>query len=511
MKLVQLFLITMIVAGLLAGCSKKEEPTPAAPTEAKLGQQAAALEGLTYIKGDSVTFEEGKVYVVEFWATWCPPCRTSIPHLTEIQKQFKDNGVTVIGISNEKEIEKVKSFVAEQGEKMNYTVALDTEGKASNGYMKAFKRGGIPAAFVVDAKGKVAWVGHPMDGLDEALKQAVAETGQAIPIATAKPAPTPEPKPAPVEVPAANLGDKAASLDGLTMIKGDPVSFADGKVYVVEFWATWCGPCRTSIPHLTEVQKKFADKGVTVIGISNENDLEKVKGFVAEQGEKMEYTVAMDPKRTVSAGYMTAYKQRGIPTAFIVNGKGKVAWVGHPMSGMDEVLEEVIAGTFDSAAYAKAKAEKKAAEEELGKLFQKYVTDLSGGVGIEATRPTAEKIMESDNPMALNALAWQIMSIPNVDDANRDMETALKAATKANTETNGEDPMILDTYALALSKTGKLEEAIAAQEKAITLAAGNERMQADMKIRMEAMKKSLTGETEEPLAEDAAALGAPVE
>jgi thiol-disulfide isomerase/thioredoxin len=51
-------------------------------------------------------------------------------------------------------------------------------------------------------------------------------------------------------------------------IKGKPVQrFEPGKVYVVEFWATWCGPCRRSIPHLTELAKKFKGK-VTFIGVS---------------------------------------------------------------------------------------------------------------------------------------------------------------------------------------------------------------------------------------------------
>ena len=165
MKSVRLFLITLIGIGLLAGCSKKEDP-PQQPqgngtnttTTAEPLQKAASLDGLTYIKGDAVTLEGGKVYVVEFWATWCPPCRTSIPHLTDIQKQFKDKGVTVIGVSGEK-ADVVKPFVEKMGEKMNYTIAVDTKGKVGNGYMTAFKQNGIPTAFVVDGKGNVAWVG----------------------------------------------------------------------------------------------------------------------------------------------------------------------------------------------------------------------------------------------------------------------------------------------------------------------------------------------------------------
>ncbi|MHC4761230.1 MAG: hypothetical protein ACYS9H_07800 [Planctomycetota bacterium] len=93
--------------------------------------------------------------------------------------------------------------------------------------------------------------------------------------------------------------------------------------------------------------------------------------------------------------------------------------------------------------------------------------------------------------MALNALAWQILSMPTIDDAKRDTEIALKAADKANTETNGEDPMVLDTYALALFQNDRVPEAVATQQKAIDLAAGNERMQADMKTRLEEFKAAL--------------------
>src|SRR5262245_54681841 len=76
-----------------------------------------------------------------------------------------------------------------------------------------------------------------------------------------------------------SVGDPAPKLEVKEFVKGDAVkSFDKGKVYVVEFWATWCGPCRTSIPHLTELQKKHKD--VTFIGVSVfERDFGKVKPF----------------------------------------------------------------------------------------------------------------------------------------------------------------------------------------------------------------------------------------
>lgn len=153
------------------------------------------------------------------------------------------------------------------------------------------------------------------------------------------------------------IGDKAKPLNISEWVKGAtaeaPVDVTDGKnVYVVEFWATWCGPCRTSIPHLTELQKKYKDKGVVFVGVSNET-LEKVQPFVEEQGEKMEYVVALDKENLTNQDYMRAYGRNGIPCSFIINKKGQIVWVGHPMT-MDKPLEEIVAGTYDLAAAIKA-------------------------------------------------------------------------------------------------------------------------------------------------------------
>ena len=80
---------------------------------ADLGDEAKPLQISKWVKGKKVDLAKGKgkkVYVVEFWATWCPPCRTTIPHLTELQKKYKDKGVVFIGVSDEK-ASVVKKFV----------------------------------------------------------------------------------------------------------------------------------------------------------------------------------------------------------------------------------------------------------------------------------------------------------------------------------------------------------------------------------------------------------------
>lgn len=141
----------------------------------------------------------------------------------------------------------------------------------------------------------------------------------------------------------AKLGDSAAPLDGLSFVKGGPVKIEPGKIYVVEFWATWCPPCRESIPHLTRVAAQYKDKGVVVVGISVETDESVVRSFVEGQSDKMDYIVALDPDQTVTSLYMKAFAQNTIPHAFLVNGSGKIVWHGIPDSKLEKAIDKTLA------------------------------------------------------------------------------------------------------------------------------------------------------------------------
>lgn len=125
------------------------------------------------IKDFNLEDHKDKVVVVEFWATWCPPCRRSIPHLGKLQKEFGDK-VVILGISNEK-LSTVKKFYKKMKDKMTYTVAIDKNGATSKGYMKAYNVRGIPHAFIVKG-GKVIWHGHPA-AIEVPLKKALEGTG----------------------------------------------------------------------------------------------------------------------------------------------------------------------------------------------------------------------------------------------------------------------------------------------------------------------------------------------
>lgn len=162
--------------------------------------------------------------------------------------------------------------------------------------------------------------------------------------------------PVPTGDPAIVPGAKAPTLKVHAWLKGTPVKeFKKGEIHIVEFWATWCGPCITSIPHITDLAKKYKGK-VKVTGVSvweNPWDQAKAQKFVDDMGAKMDYSVAIDTKEGVMADtWMRAAEQNGIPAAFIVK-DGIVQWVGHPMS-MDEPLKQVVEGKFNVAEAKKA-------------------------------------------------------------------------------------------------------------------------------------------------------------
>ncbi len=106
-----------------------------------------------------------------------------------------------------------------------------------------------------------------------------------------------------------------------------------GKFVLVDFWATWCGPCRKAIPDLNAFHKKFGDK-LVVIGLSDEPEA-KVKGFT---NPKIEYFSAID----TSARMKKQVEVKGIPHALLIDPKGIVRWEGFPLLNGHELTEKVV-------------------------------------------------------------------------------------------------------------------------------------------------------------------------
>jgi thiol-disulfide isomerase/thioredoxin len=305
-------------------------------------------------------------------------------------------------------------------------------------------------------------------------------------------------------------------------------AFDAGKVYVIEFWATWCGPCIVSMPHLAKTQEKYADKGVQLISISDE-DLETVEEFLkrpvrrigAGAGDENDqakpetykdltsvYCLTTDPDRSSSNDYLVAAGENGIPTAFIVGKDGMVEWIGHPMS-MDGPLAQVVDGSWDRKAAIEQRQNEKARERMMMavsgdlRIFAMMVDAKNYDRALEklkkieeklADQPMAEQILvegklmvqihvdptaaiatldraveiNGDDANTLNQLTWNIYEA--LADSEQPNQELVKAAAGYAEKAVKQDPTngaIIDTLAHLVYLTGDLDRAIELQTEAV--------------------------------------------
>jgi thiol-disulfide isomerase/thioredoxin len=144
-----MFLVLVVAAAMMFGVAQ------AAQAPALVGKAAPEVSAQDWLNSPPLALQalRGKIVIVEFWATWCPPCRKSIPHLIELYKKFSGQGVVIMGLTDEPKA-KVEPFAKEMG--MIYPVGCGSKSSGAYGVT------GIPHAAIVDTAGNVVWEGHPM-------------------------------------------------------------------------------------------------------------------------------------------------------------------------------------------------------------------------------------------------------------------------------------------------------------------------------------------------------------
>jgi thiol-disulfide isomerase/thioredoxin len=324
-------------------------------------------------------------------------------------------------------------------------------------------------------------------------------------------------------------GDPAPALKVAKWVSGKEVKIADGKdknIYVVEFWATWCGPCIQTIPHMTKMAKRFEKQGLVVVGVSVDGPetRDRVEPFVKRMGAKMSYAVAIDDGEATGKAYMEAAGARGIPHAFLVGKDGKIAWHGHPMDGLDLRIAEMV-GDKEYAESAKKIADLREKlgrdlddekdgkwnavletldkliplePEEQGLLVFKYKVLAAGKKDRKAAAAWGEEILKKvESHEALNQLAWGILT-DNEYEEERDKKLALAGAKKANDLTKGEDWNVIDTLARAHFENGDATLAADLQKKAIAIAEREKAASDDLDFLKESLQKYEGGGKEPP-------------
>ena len=304
--------------------------------------------------------------------------------------------------------------------------------------------------------------------------------------------------------------------------------FAPGKVYVVEFWATWCGPCVASMPHLAALQKEYADKGVQIVSVSDE-DLETIREFLTrkapssgDEGTKDEkqpetfadlckvYCLTTDPDGSTGRDYMEAARQNGIPTSFIVGKDSKIEWIGHPME-IDQPLKAVVEDKWDRVKFAEQLRAQREMEmtvqrsslairrndhEQAITLIDKVLGKLSnaeqklqlqntklqvlvnkGDVAAASTHLTEVLNSLASNQQLLNVFTWSVYELSESAEVDKTIlglaaSSAEKAAEKADKELKAS---LFDTAAHLRHKRGELDKALALETKAVPLASDQDR------------------------------------
>lgn len=253
------------------------------------------------------------------------------------------------------------------------------------------------------------------------------------------------------------------------------------------------------MPHLSQLQRAHKKDGFTVIGVTSvdrSNTLEAVQAMVKDKGDVMDYTVAFDEDRKTNEAWMKASGQGGIPTSFLVDKAGKIAWIGHPASA-DLPIGMILAGTWD---YEKGPALLKKIAEQQKEIFTVANEDPEKALGMidalykehpvlagsmddmrfslllslpkmadaaaELGGKLVDKAIESKDPMALNQVAWTLVD-PETKFEERHIPLALRAATAASKLTDDKDGAILDTLARAHFWNGDLDKALEIQLKAV--------------------------------------------
>ncbi len=301
------------------------------------------------------------------------------------------------------------------------------------------------------------------------------------------------------------IGSKAPPLNFSDWIKGDALEKGKtaGKVVFMECWATWCGPCIQSIPHLTGLQQKYGKDGLVVIGAASPGrgeSLSKVKRFIKQRGAAIAYTIAWDKTGDVTDAYMRGVGAMGIPYAFLIDRDGTLVWHGHPSDpAADLVIADVVAGTYDvdsavrrekiAPMFARMRLTasredwggfKSAVEEALkldpsnndvlGALVYVYMSDTP--VSDDMINMIEQHARDNgDRTDVQFAIARSLLGIPELD--KRRPGLALQAAAKAYRSATPPGFQIIAAYARAMFEIGMVDKAIELQKSAVESANGD--------------------------------------
>ncbi len=326
-----------------------------------IGKPMPMLEISDWMNGSvSRSDMKGSILVVDFWATWCGPCIGSIPHNNEIQKKYADNGVKVIGVCGSRNGQDAMADVVRQYG-IEYSVGKDATLKSAPAWKVSF----FPTYAVVDRKGIVRAVGMMPAYIEPIIDSLLKE--EKLPASslskerfTTQVERDVKPNEGTFEMGGSSSGSPmidAALLEGdrsrFASLEGKPapsissgknwlnseamdISDLKGKIVVLDFWATWCGPCLRAVPHTNAMAEKYADD-VVIIGICHPQGMEKMQETAETHG--MKYALVADADGAIKS----SYRVDGFPDYYVIDRDGTLIAADCKNNSVEAVIETLLA------------------------------------------------------------------------------------------------------------------------------------------------------------------------
>jgi peroxiredoxin len=292
-----------------------------------------------WIEGDPVNWADlrGRVVILQSF-TSNDAGFNALRRLNALAQNQDTENLSIIALHTPENADRADQFIQKRDDP--FPIALDPLGRFCDD-MGIWKE---PVTILIDRHGAVRAAGvHPVklrDAVAALLKEPFDETLAPPTPVTPRAADPDAPEPKRPDFPKAEprgstknlIGKKAPALVAQTWITPQP-DLTD-KVVLVDFWATWCGPCRQSIPHMNDLAAKFRGRLVAV-GLSDE-DASRLKLFMKKT--KMDYAVATDPQGRLAR--FTGHS--AIPFVIIMSPDRIVRWQGHPMMLQEATLRQII-------------------------------------------------------------------------------------------------------------------------------------------------------------------------
>jgi thiol-disulfide isomerase/thioredoxin len=348
------------------------------------------------ISGEVVSIYEivkkSKYTLIDFWASWCKPCREETPNMKKVYESFKEKGFNIVGIAVSDKEEDWKKAIKE--DQTNWTHTRDT----SNITYKIFDLVGIPAFILLDSNGSLISVncigsqirpfGPPIKGQE--LFNTIQLLVEKNKISSQREVEEEnlfwftKQKARPIEI-----GEKVPDIK-LGEIINNPskqhtrISDYYGKLLILDFWSTWCGICIALFPHMEKLQQKFGDK-VAILPVGFDVTKEgTIKRFAkirdSLSGSKMIPTAIQKPEDTL---LIKMFPFSDLPTAIWIDSNGILIGITDHRAVTENNIAKVLSG--EKVNFARKKLTKKDFNDD-----EKFIVDLglknsSGFVGFVDT------------------------------------------------------------------------------------------------------------------------------